>query len=177
MNSQPWHFIVASTAQGKARMAKGTQGEYAFNEPKVTRASHVILFCVRNDADAAYQDLLLSQEQRDGRYNDETAKVNWAKGRTYFIDLHRFQGRDVMHWMEKQVYLALGVAMTTAAVLGVDTTPLEGIDIKVLDEEFGLREKGLSASVMLSLGYRAEDDFNAGLPKSRLKKELVFTYL
>ena len=177
VNSQPWHFIVATTPEAKARMAKGTQGEYAFNEPKVTTASHVVLFCVRTGVDAGYEDLLLSQEQRDGRYSDEEAKRNWAAGRSYFIDLHRYQGRDVVHWMEKQVYLSLGVAMTTAAVLGVDTTPLEGIDTKILDQEFGLREKGLTASVMLSFGYHAEGDFNAKLPKSRLKKEQVFTTL
>lgn len=26
VNSQPWHFVVASRAEGKARLAKGAQG-------------------------------------------------------------------------------------------------------------------------------------------------------
>lgn len=177
VNSQPWHFIVASTAEGKARMAKGVQGGYAFNEAKVTKASHVILFCSRIEADAGHQDLLLSQEQRDGRFADDAAKAGTAKGRAFFVDQHRFQGKDQSHWLEKQVYLALGTAMLAAATLGVDTTPMEGIDAKALDEEFGLREKGLTSLVLLSLGYRAEDDFNAKLPKSRLKQEQVFTFL
>lgn len=177
VNSQPWHFIVASSAEGKARMAKGVQGGYAFNEAKVTKASHVILFCSRIEADAGHQDLLLSQEQRDGRFADDAAKAGTAKGRAFFVDQHRFQGKDQSHWLEKQVYLALGTAMLAAATLGVDTTPMEGIDAKALDEEFGLREKGLTSLVLLSLGYRAEDDFNARLPKSRLKQEQVFTFL
>jgi nitroreductase/dihydropteridine reductase len=158
-------------------MAKGVQGGYAFNEAKVTKASHVILFCSRIEADAGHQDLLLSQEQRDGRFADAAAKAGTAKGRTFFVDQHRFQGKDQSHWLEKQVYLALGTAMLAAATLGVDTTPMEGIDAKALDEEFGLREKGLTSLVLLSLGYRAEDDFNAKLPKSRLKQEQVFTFL
>lgn len=177
VNSQPWHFIVASTAEGKARMAKGVQGGYAFNEAKVTKASHVILFCSRIEADAGHQDLLLSQEQRDGRFADDAAKAGTAKGRAFFVDQHRFQGKDQSHWLEKQVYLALGTAMLAAATLGVDTTPMEGIDAKALDEEFGLREKGLTSLVLLSLGYRAEDDFNAKLPKSRLAQEDLFTFL
>ncbi|MDN4056183.1 oxygen-insensitive NAD(P)H nitroreductase [Massilia sp. YIM B02763] len=177
VNSQPWHFIVASTPEGKERVAKGAQGGYAFNASKITQASHVIVFCSRVEADAGFQDLLLSQEQRDGRYADDAAKAGQAKGRAFFIDLHRFQGKDQTHWLEKQVYLALGTTMLAAATLGVDTTPMEGIDTKAIDEEFGLRAKGLTSLVVLSLGYHAEDDFNAKLPKSRLKEEQVFTFV
>ncbi|WDR05276.1 hypothetical protein PSQ90_13400 [Devosia rhodophyticola] len=46
---------------------------------------------------------------------------------------------------------------------------MEGIEVKILDEEFGLREKGLSSLVVVPIGYRdAAADFNAALPKSRL---------
>jgi nitroreductase/dihydropteridine reductase len=62
-------------------------------------------------------------------------------------------------------------------MLGVDTTPMEGIDQAALDKEFGLNEQGLTSVVMLSLGYRGEGDFNARLPKSRLREEQVFTFL
>ncbi|MFK3740277.1 oxygen-insensitive NAD(P)H nitroreductase [Massilia sp. TN1-12] len=177
VNSQPWHFIVASTPEGKERVAKGAQGGYAFNASKITQASHVIVFCARVEADAAYQDLLLSQEQRDGRYADDAAKAGQAKGRAFFVDQHRFQGKDLTHWLEKQVYLALGTTMLAAATLGVDTTPMEGVDAKAIDEEFGLRAKGLTSLFVLSLGYHADDDFNAKLPKSRLKEEQVFTFV
>ncbi|MDI5829656.1 isocitrate/isopropylmalate family dehydrogenase, partial [Salmonella enterica subsp. enterica serovar Kentucky] len=30
-NSQPWHFIVASTEEGKARVAKSAAANYVFN--------------------------------------------------------------------------------------------------------------------------------------------------
>lgn len=33
-NSQPWHFIIASTEEGKARVAKSAAGTYVFNERK-----------------------------------------------------------------------------------------------------------------------------------------------
>lgn len=45
VNSQPWHFIVASSEEGKARIAKATQGGFAFNERKILDASHVVVFC------------------------------------------------------------------------------------------------------------------------------------
>lgn len=46
-NSQPWHFIVASTDEGKARVAKAASGTYVFNERKILDASHVVVFCAK----------------------------------------------------------------------------------------------------------------------------------
>lgn len=37
-NSQPWHFIVASTDEGKARVAKSAAGGFVFNERKMLDA-------------------------------------------------------------------------------------------------------------------------------------------
>jgi nitroreductase/dihydropteridine reductase len=85
--------------------------------------------------------------------------------------------KDAQHWMEKQVYLALGTLLLGAAELEVDAVPMEGFNAKVLDEELGLREKGFTSVVLVSLGYSGADDFNAKLPKSRLAAETVFTDL
>jgi nitroreductase/dihydropteridine reductase len=177
VNSQPWHFIVASTPEAKARMAKGAQGGFSYNEPKINNASHVILFCVRVDADEQHLGSILEQEQRDGRFRDEAAKAGQAKGRLGYVNLHRYAQKDLPQWLEKQVYIALGTAMLGAANLGVDTTPMEGIDLAALDAEFALHQRGLASLVMLSFGYHGENDFNAGLPKSRLSEEQVFTFL
>ncbi|MEF3578701.1 nitroreductase family protein, partial [Citrobacter freundii] len=46
-NSQPWHFIVASTDEGKARVAKSAAGGFVFNERKMLDASHVVVFCAK----------------------------------------------------------------------------------------------------------------------------------
>lgn len=46
-----------------------------------------------------------------------------------------------------------------------------------LDEELGLRAQGLTSSVLVALGYRSGEDFNAGLPKSLLPAERVITHL
>ncbi len=55
------------------------------------------------------------------------------------------------------------------------STCLEGVDFKKVDEILGLREKGLTAVVLLSLGYRNPNDGNAMRPKSRLATEEIFT--
>lgn len=177
VNSQPWHFIVADNPAGRARMLKGVQGHFGFNEPKVRNASHVVLLCVRTDADAGHLDRLLDQEQLDGRFRDAAARAGLAAARAACIHMHRDLEKDLGPWMEKQVYIALGTALLGAAVLGVDATPMEGIDKAALDAEFGLHERGLGSLVMVCFGYRAQDDFNATLPKSRLTEEQVFTFV
>lgn len=175
VNAQPWHFIVSNTDEGKQRFAKGVQGWLSFNEAKVLNASHVILFCVKTTIEDDYLDKLLETEDKDGRFAATEHRANMHGGRTAFVNIHRNDLQDVQHWNEKQVYLNLGSVLLGAGVLGIDAVPMEGIDIAVLNEEFGLTAKGLSAVALVSLGYRADTDFNASLPKSRLAQEELFT--
>lgn len=177
VNAQPWHFIVASSDEAKARIAQATQPGYAYNEAKIKHASHVIVFCARSDLDAAHLARLLDQEERDGRFATPAAKEGQHTARSFYVDLHRFDQKDVQHWMAKQVYLALGTALLGAATLGLDACPMEGFDARILDEVLGLRPQGLTSLVILSLGYRSPDDFNARQPKSRLPETALFTEL
>jgi nitroreductase/dihydropteridine reductase len=175
VNSQPWHFIVASSDAGKARIAKATQPGFAYNESKITSASHVIVFAARTAMDPQHMSAVLEQEDRDGRFTRTDAKQQQHSVRSDYTNLHCFDRKDLQHWMEKQTYLALGTLLLGAAALEVNATPMEGFDAKVLDDELGLRERGLTSVVIVSLGYHAADDFNAALPKSRLASEAVFT--
>jgi len=52
-NIQPWHYVIASTEAGKARIAKGTQGFFLFNASKVKTASPMVLFCTKVTAEDA----------------------------------------------------------------------------------------------------------------------------
>ena len=95
------------------------------------------------------------------------------KGRAFYVDLHRNTLQDTPFWTQRQVYIALGVVLFGAASLGIDATPIEGFDPAVVDEEFGLPDKGLKCVVLAALGYRGAEDFNAKLPKSRLPLDVV----
>lgn len=177
VNSQPWHYLIASDAGGKARIAKATVGSYAFNAAKVEKASHVIVFCARLDMDESYLEALLTQEQNDGRFATEQARQGQDNGRRWFVNLNRQTGAGVSAWIEKQVYLALGTLLLGAGALGIDACPMEGFDISLLDEELGLRSKGLTSVAIVSLGYRSSEDFNFKIPKSRLPEESIITQI
>ena len=174
-NSQPWHFILAASDEGKARIAKATAGFYVFNERKVLDASHVVVFCAKTAMDEAHLNTLLEQENADGRFASQQAMEGQHKGRSYFANIHRFDLKDAQHWMEKQVYLNVGNFLLGVSALNIDAVPIEGFYAKILDEEFGLREKGFTSLVIVPIGYRSVEDFNAALPKSRLPLSQTLT--
>ncbi|GJM63112.1 oxygen-insensitive NAD(P)H nitroreductase [Persicobacter diffluens] len=178
-NLQPWHFLIANDEAGKARIAKGTQGFYQFNAQKITDASHVIVFAARTSADEDYMQHLLAVEEQDGRYPNEEIKQMMHGGRNAFTDMHRYDFKDLQHWMEKQVYLNMGNFLLGVAMLGIDALQMEGVDLRAIDEEFDLREKGFTAVGVVSVGYRTATDFNTTdkTPKSRLPESEVFSVL
>jgi nitroreductase/dihydropteridine reductase len=177
VNSQPWHFIVAGSDEAKAKIALATTGPYGANEPKVLNASHVVVLCARTELDDAHLERVLEQEEKDGRFPTPEAKAAQQKGRGFYVNMHRNELQDTQQWMEKQVYIALGTLLLGAATLEIDATPIEGFDSAVLDETLDLPEQGLKSVVLVALGYRSEDDFNAELPKSRLPANELFTSL
>ncbi|NLC99609.1 MAG: oxygen-insensitive NAD(P)H nitroreductase [Gammaproteobacteria bacterium] len=177
-NIQPWHFIVASTDEGKARLAQGAGGSYSYNAAKILNASHVVLFCARTQIDDAHLQKVLAAEERDGRFvKAPEVKAAAHNTRLAYLNEHKFTKKDVPHWLEKQVYLNMGSFLLGAGLLGIDAVPLEGIDQAILDAEFGLNERDLTAITAVALGYHADSDFNAALPKSRLAAEDIFTVI
>lgn len=174
-NAQPWHFILASSDEAKQKVAQATQGFYSFNEGKILNASHVLVFCAKTSIDENYLLDLLEVEDQDGRFSNDEAKQGQHRGRSYFVNMHRFDLKDAQHWMEKQVYLNVSTVLLGVSTLGIDAVPIEGFDAKVLDEAFALREQGLSSVVIVPLGYRSEEDFNAKLPKSRWPETTIIT--
>jgi nitroreductase / dihydropteridine reductase len=176
-NVQSSHFIIASNQQARARIA-GALGEgFGINTPKVLNASHVIVFATRQNLSDEYLDELYAQEVSDNKFPNEALANQWKAVVRGWVNLHRYDAKDLNHWMEKQTYLGLGMMLMAAEEMGINAIPLEGFDSRVLDAELGLREHGFTASVLLALGYRAESDFYSKTPKSRLPMERHFTFL
>lgn len=175
VNSQPWHYVIAASEAGKARVAAAMAGNYAYNAAKVTNASHVVVLCARAALDDAHLAAILAREDQDGRFATPEAKAAQNASRSFYVGLHRDELKDTAFWTQKQLYIALGTLLQGAAALGLDACPMEGFDKAKLDETLGLAAQGLVPVVIAALGYRGEGDFNAGLPKSRLDETILFT--
>jgi nitroreductase/dihydropteridine reductase len=175
-NAQPWHFVIAKTDAGKARIATGTTGNFAYNEPKINNATEVIVLCARTRLDDAYLTQVLDQETQDGRLVTEEARTNQHNMRKGYVQKHEAAG-SVLNWGARQVYIALGFLLLGAAEIGVDACPIEGFDGDAVDAALGLTEQGLKSVVLVALGHKSAADFNAALPKSRLPASQVITDL
>lgn len=177
INIQPWHYFIADNDAAKQRIAKSLVGKYAYNAPKVLDSSHTILFCTKADITEQHLDKILNQDDVNGRFKDEKTKQDQKNGRAGYVDYYRNEKGDVQRWAENQTFIALGQILLAAGIEGIDATPIGGFNEEIISEELKLAEQGLIPSVLLTLGYRSENDFNAKLPKSRLVKEDIFTKL
>ena len=63
--------------------------------------------------------------------------------------------------------------LTSAALLGIDACPFEGIEPAKYDEILGLQGSGYATVAACPLGYRAADDKYASTPKVRFEPEEV----
>lgn len=177
-NSQPWHFVLAQTAAGKVQVATAAHGAFASNASKINHSSLCVVFCAKTALSDDYLATVLQQEEQDGRFAANPAfKQSVDAGRKMYADLHRQQLNDAQHWMEKQVYLNMGFFLLGTAALGLDAVPIEGIDRAVLNRELHLTDQGFTAVALVAVGYRADTDFNASLPKSRFTADKVISFI
>ena len=157
---QPYRLLVITNPEVRQRLAAGS-----FNT-QIQASSHLLVFAGFNRITSEYiADYIAMMEQQR---NLEDGALNGLKD---ILIGHFPTQTPEQHaiWSDKQAYIGLGTALIAAAELQVDATPMEGFDPKLFDEVLGLSEKGLHASVIISLGYRdAANDFLASMRKVRL---------
>lgn len=165
---QPWKFIVVTDPAMKARLRPA-----AHDQSQVTDCSHFVVLAVRKN---------LSEEHVDrhiGRMAEVRGVTAESLGKframiTGNLDKARAEERlDI--WQSHQVYIALGQFVASAAVLGVDTCPMEGFEPEKFDEILGLKDAGCASVVCCAAGYRAADDKYATTKKVRFKPDDVIT--
>lgn len=161
---QPWAFVVVDTPSLR-RELRGA----AYGQAQVEDASHLVVMCSREpyriedvDAHIARMSLIRATDPAShAKFRDLVAK-------------HLLDGVfDAPRWADEQVYMALGQFLLSAAMLGIDTCALGGIDHAAFDRVLGLRDKGLRTVVACAAGYRLDTDKYASLPKVRFQREHV----
>jgi nitroreductase/dihydropteridine reductase len=155
INIQPWKFTFVQNPEIKAKLASVSM----HNQEKVNQAQLLVVFSVADDLDAFQKvvDTELPQARRDW-YNQIRASTPEA---------------DLKIWLAKQVYIALGVGLTASIALGLDSTPMEGIET---DKYMAILNMSVYKPLFaMAVGYGAEDDFNRieVTPKSRRLLENV----
>jgi len=176
INSQPWRFVVIESNEAKERMNKTFAHKHQYNQPHVFDSSHIILFAynpryTRDDyaqvVDKGIEDRRTKPENRESAFGVFT-----------FAELNTDETGNTSCWTKAQTYLAFGNTLHTLARLRIDSTPLEGIDIDLVNEEFKEELDGYQCDVALAIGYQhPDDDYNAKLPKSRRSLDSILVRL
>jgi len=146
---EAWKFIVVENKEIRTKL-RGA----AYDQPKVTDASKLIVIARRTDArQNISQEKVSRVEKIVGKKTEELDSLK------KMID-GSIAGRsdaELDAWIQAQAYIPLGIMIETAALLGVDSGPMEGFSQDQVDEILGLKEKNLRSTVMLALGHRGQD--------------------
>jgi nitroreductase len=157
---QPWKFLVITDAALRAELRP-----HSWNQSQITDASHLVVFLVKREITSADLDQLIHVTSSVRGVPTDQLAVYREMMHNDLIDGPRSQ--QIERWASNQVYIALGTFMTAAALLGVDTCPIEGFSPLDYDRILGLDSTPYRTCVVCAAGYRDASDKYAGLAKVR----------
>ena len=167
---QPWKFFVVTNPDIRQQLV-----EQSWGQTQVMEASHLVVLAFKKDVNTGDVDRYM-QNIADVRQVPIDNLQGFAKVINGFLEKPPYP-LDIDEWSKRQVYIALGQFMTSAALLGIDTCPMEGFNPAKYDEILGLPEQGYASVVVCPAGYRAEDDKNAAMPKVRYPAQHLVQYI
>jgi nitroreductase len=167
---QPWKFVVVQNPELREKLRA-----VSYRQPQITEASHLVVL--------AYKDRM-SEEDVDHYMNfiAQTREVplETLEGFKRSIMRDMVEGarsKIVEHWAVHQVYIAMGFVMQAAALMGIDSCPMEGLIPQEYDRLLGLENSGYRSCTVVAFGYRSAECKMQKVKKVRFPKDQVFKYL
>jgi nitroreductase len=154
---QPWKFVVITDPAIKAQLPA-----LSWNQKQPLDCSHMVVLAARRTMDANYIDSFIEHLCRTRKLESQAM----AGYRNVLVNTIK-NIRSHLDWNTHQVYIALGQLMVSAAMLGIDTCPMEGIDHDQYDRLLGLDATEYTSAVACAVGYRHPDDTQAHAVKVR----------
>ena len=156
---EPWHFVVLQDKKLRTKLKENAWGATA----KLDTASHFILGLTMKAPlmkyDSPYIKTFMEKVQQ--------LPENVVKGKGEMFetfqksDFDLTDDRKLFDWASKQCYIALGNMMTSAAMIGIDSCPIEGFKKqeteKILREDIGIDTSLYGISYMVAFGYRVNE--------------------
>lgn len=168
-----WRFIVLENEAVKQAIKEVAWGAKA----QLETASHFILLVAerqaRYDSQSVYDSLV-----RRGITDPEMLEGRLKQYQVFQEDDMDIANdpRRLWDWTAKQTYIALGNMMTSAALLGIDSCPIEGFSydkVNAILAEYGVIDKDKEGiSCMMSLGYRLKEPKH---PRQRKERDKVIS--
>ncbi len=155
INSQPWKFTFVSDVETKGKLSEVSW----INTQKVLDCDTLVIFSRIDDLD--YFEEQIHRELPEGA-------VDYFKNK-----IKSMSDQEIKRWIDKQVYLSLGIFLSACAEMKIDSTPMEGLEPEKYDKILGQDNYHTLAAV--AIGYRDEDDSNqpSKKPKSRIDLDKI----
>lgn len=166
MGLQPYRFFRITDPEVRKQLR-----EVSFDQPQITDASDMIVFTAKSSyTDSDIDDFLEESKKRRGFSEDAIA----SRKKTILKHVGGFDGDEFLQWASRQLYISIGQLLTTAAVMGIDACPMEGIKAPEYGRILKLDDRDLQAFAVVTLGYRSDEDELADQAKIRLPREILF---
>lgn len=174
-----WRFLAADNKALDTQLKADLKAVSWGAQPQFDTASHLIFLVAeknaRYDSDSIYQSLVRRGITDEDGLAGRLALYQAVQERDMAM---ADSPRALLDWTAKQTYIALGTMMTAAALLGLDTCPIEGFHQEQLNTimgQAGLIDPDKEAVVcFLSVGYRLRDPKH---PKTRKPREEVVAWV
>lgn len=166
---QPWKFLVIRDQELKESLVP-----HAWGQRQVADCSHLLVMTVHRLMPESHIDANI-RRMIEVRGGTPEALLGFRKMVVGFRQGGEEKGW-LKDWAKQQSYIALGQFMLAAALLGVDTCPMEGFVPAKFDEVLGLEGGEFTTAVLCPAGYRADSDKYAALPKVRFAREQVIEH-
>jgi nitroreductase len=165
---QPWKFLVVDDPAVRLRLREASYGQ-----PQITEAAKLVVFASRLGYSEADADRFIARVAEVRKQPLEA--LAGLRGAVLSVAARPESDRDI--WASRQTYIALGNFLTAAATLGVDASPMEGLEPARYDEILGLKEKGYHTLAVAAAGYRSAEDKYAALKKVRFERAEVVEHV
>ncbi|WP_299677644.1 NAD(P)H-dependent oxidoreductase [uncultured Tenacibaculum sp.] len=172
---EPWHFIVVQDQELRDLLKP-----VAWGAPlKLDTASHFVLGLSMKAPMTKWDSEYIMRMMKDVKQLPEDVIEMYSKFYREFQerDFNLDTDKKLFDWASKQTYIALGNMMTSAALVGIDSCPIEGFHQekveKLLQEKFDVDTEKYGLSYMVAFGYRKQEPAH---PKSRRDFNEIVTW-
>ncbi len=173
---EPWHFVVVQDKELRELLKP-----VAWGAPlKLDTASHFVLGLSMKAPMVKHNADYIQTMMKDVKKMPEEVIEMYSKFYREFQerDFALDSDKKLFDWSSKQNYIALGNMMTAAALIGIDSCPIEGFHQEeaeaLLREKFGIDTDKYGLAFMIAFGYRKNDPAHE---KSRRNFDDIVTWM
>ncbi|MFA6195465.1 MAG: NAD(P)H-dependent oxidoreductase [Sulfurimonas sp.] len=147
---EAWKFLVITNDVLKAKLRP-----FCWNQVQITSCSHLVV--VLAGIESVKPEFGVVKE-RFSRRDMPQEKLD------FYLDLYAKHlaktlscDENIYAWTSKQTYIASANMMSAAAMMGIDSCPIEGFEKEKVEEVLGLDIKKYQLSMLLPFGYRLNE--------------------